>query len=397
MKARKSYVEGLIHTTKYNAAAYPEFDKKFYKFPSYYRRSAIAFVLGALTSYHTRLEQYKTERYNAVSNGKKFRQKPPTLNIEACAWPVMYKKEMLEMDGKRVYIKAFIRNTWDWIRVACPNRDLKDLIEKSKTGAAQCPTLVYKYHKFNLIFPIEYEYVKFLKTPLSRQIVLAVDLGVNRGAVASLMDSSGTILKRFYDPFTRERDLMDHLINRIRKLQRSTGQNSLAKIYTKLAGVKENYVKQLSRWIADIAVSYNAYGIVFEHFGKSGKNKSARIHHWCRKRIQQYTRGIALRAGIRTFLINPCNTSRLAFDGSGVVTRDKENYSMCTFASGKRYDCDLNASYNIGARYFIRELEKSTPETEWSQLKAKVPELARRTGRTLSTLWALQECGKIAA
>ena len=73
------------------------------------------------------------------------------------------------------------------------------------------------------------------------------------------------------------------------------------------------------------------------------------------------------------------NTSRLAYDGSGAVTRDWENHSLCTFQTGKRYNCDLSASYNIGARYFIRELLKPLPATERSLLEAKVPAVKRRT------------------
>lgn len=70
----------------------------------------------------------------------------------------------------------------------------------------------------------------------------------------------------------------------------------------------------------------------------------------------------------------------------GEVARDKDNASLCTFASGKRYNCDLSASYNIGARYFIRELLKPLPETARRLLEAKVPSTAKRTTCTLSTL-----------
>jgi len=51
----------------------------------------------------------------------------------------------------------------------------------------------------------------------------------------------------------------------------------------------------------------------------------------------------------------------------------------CTFTTGKQYNCDLSAAYNIGARYFIRELLKPLPETERSSLEAKVPAVKRRT------------------
>ena len=85
------------------------------------------------------------------------------------------------------------------------------------------------------------------------------------------------------------------------------------------------------------------------------------------------------------------NASRLAFDGSGQVSRGKEaddlpSYSLCRSASGKQYNCDLNASYNIGARYFIRERLKTLPATVGQAVTAKVPELAHRSTNTLSTL-----------
>ena len=120
---------------------------------------------------------------------------------------------------------------------------------------------------------------------------------------------------------------------------------------------------------------------------KGRGSKRERIHHWCKRRIIDFVRGIAFRYGIRVFLINPKNTSKLAFDGSGEVVRDKNNFSQCAFASGKQYNCDLSASYNIGARYFLRVFQKSMPSEAWEQFLAEVPELATRTTCTLSTLW----------
>ena len=83
-------------------------------------------------------------------------------------------------------------------------------------------------------------------------------------------------------------------------------------------------------------------------------------------------------------------TSRLAFDGSGSVLRGREadlgSYSVCQFRTGKIYNCDLNASYNLGARYYIRELLKSVPAKVRLALEAKVPQAARRSTCTLSVL-----------
>ena len=50
---------------------------------------------------------------------------------------------------------------------------------------------------------------------------------------------------------------------------------------------------------------------------------------------------------------------------------------------------DLNASYNIGARYFIRELLKTVPVTEQQGILAKVPGCSKRSTCTLSDLISL--------
>ena len=80
----------------------------------------------------------------------------------------------------------------------------------------------------------------------------------------------------------------------------------------------------------------------------------------------------------------------MAFDGSGVVLRGKDanlgTYELCKFSNGKIYNCDLSASYNIGARYFIREIQKSVSVKVWSDIVAKVPECQKRTQCTYNTL-----------
>lgn len=80
----------------------------------------------------------------------------------------------------------------------------------------------------------------------------------------------------------------------------------------------------------------------------------------------------------------------LQMEGIPIQRQDVEdNYSMCTFANGKSYHCDLSASYNIGARYFIRGLLKSMPETVRLAMEANVPSCAKRSTCTLSTLISL--------
>ena len=150
----------------------------------------------------------------------------------------------------------------------------------------------------------------------------------------------------------------------------------------------------------DFAISYNVNVIVFEHLDIQGKKKGKgkqKLALWRKQEIQKLVEHKAHISGIRISRICAWNTSRLAFDGSGKVERgiyiqngkEKYNYSICTFQNGKQYHCDLNATYNIGARYFIRELLKSEPERVRLQLEAKVPEACKRSTCTFSTLISL--------
>jgi len=107
--------------------------------------------------------------------------------------------------------------------------------------------------------------------------------------------------------------------------------------------------------------------------------------------VQKRSEHHAHRKGIRISRVCAWNTSALAFDGSGWVQRDPKNHSLCTFHSGKNYNCDLSAAYNIGARYFIRERIKPLPEMARSLLEAEVPAVMRRTSCVYADLLKMQE------
>lgn len=386
-------MERLCHHTKENPdPEIQDFDLRFPKFPSYMRRAAIHFAVGHVQSHETRCIQYQEERQKLVDRGVHYKKMEPLFSFTPNACPTLYRKNAVDVDlsSGTVRVKCFVRNTWDWITVGIPNRDKKNLERAVASGTVMNPKLIHEYHKYYLEFPVTYKCARMPDVPLDERVVLAVDRGLNHGAVCSAVTASGTVHGRYFDPFKADMDRISHIIGLIRKAASQSGKGqSLASLYTKLQGLKENYACQLARWIVNRAVECNAYGIVLEHLeGIRGKRKGlkARIHHWCTAKIRDYIKGMAFRAGIRTFIISPKGTSMYAFDGSGKVTRDNNNFSICTFANGKRYNCDLSASYNIAARYFLREYKKSIPATEWSELMAKVPGLSKGTTWTLSTL-----------
>ena len=142
-----------------------------------------------------------------------------------------------------------------------------------------------------------------------------------------------------------------------------------------------------------IAVLYDADVIVFEHLDRKGKirgSKKQRLKLWRSQEVQSIVANKAHRLGMRVSRVCAWGTSGLAYDGSGYVSRGKEagfeTNALCRFQNGRIYNCDLSASYNIGARYFIREILKSLGESLRLGIEAKVPQCAKRSTCTLSTL-----------
>jgi IS605 OrfB family transposase len=382
-------VESLTHITNDNSIAkYINFDKKFYKFPSYLRRSAIMEAVGKVSSYKSNLANW--EKADAKSRGRK-----PSFPKAGYAYPCMYKTVMYERtDVYEAKIKVYIRNTWDWITVSLRKSDA-DYINRWCASRKECaPTLMKRGHEWFLDFPFE-ENVKLSDTDIYNQTIVAVDLGINSAATVSVMQSDGAVLGRYFCKLPEEYDSLKTAINRIKKAQQH-GNRKMPRLWARAKGINDGIAVKTAKFIMDVAVSHHADAIVFEHLDLKGKkrgSKKQRLHMWRSQYVQSMVGFKAHRLGMRISHVCAWGTSRLAYDGSGAVLRGKDagfsTYSICKFKSGKVYNCDLSASYNIGSRYFVREILKSLPETDRLALWAKVPSAARRSTCTLSTLISL--------
>lgn len=229
-------------------------------------------------------------------------------------------------------------------------------------------------------------------TPVCERTILAIDLGINTAATISVMRSDGTILGRHFYKLPKETDHLTHSINRIKKAQQH-GNRKTPRLWAKVKGINHDIATKTANYIMDTAVLYNVDTIVFEHLDKNGKvhgSKRQRIKLWRSQKVQSIVTDKAHRLGMRISHICARNTSRLAYDGSGAVLRGEDGgfgtYELCKFKNGKIYNCDLSASYNIGARYFIREILKSLDESSRLLIEAKVPQCGKRSTCTFSTL-----------
>ena len=372
-KKRFNEAEHLIHTTKKNQARF-DFDIRFQKMPSYLRRAAIQHALGSVSSYKTRMELW--EKTGQIE-GK------PRLVYENHAMPVFYRDVMYREDevGKdATYLKLYDGYDWKWFHVRLSHTDMEYLRKNWIGKKASAPTLEKRHRKYFLRFSYT-EDVILAKIPAKEQIICSVDLGINTDAVCTIMRSDGTVLGRKFIDFLSEKDRMYRVLGRISRFQRKHGSVQVKSRWAYAKRLNTELGRKIAGAVTGYAEENHADVIVFEYLeikGKISGRKKQKLHLWRKRDIQKRCEHQAHRRGMRISRICAWNTSRLAYDGSGTVVRDPGNHSLCTFQNGKRYNCDLSASYNIGARYFIRELLKPLSATERSLLEAKVPSVKRR-------------------
>ncbi len=384
-KQQMSYIERLCHISRNRPIAKYQFDRQFYKFPSYLRRAAINEAIGKLSSYKSNLSNW--ENADPSSRGRE-----PSFPSAGYVYPCMYRTVMYEQTGQyKAKLKVWIRNTWDWITVQLRKSDV-DYIEHHCTSCTVCPPALRKRGKeWYLDFAFE-ENCILRETDVFQRTAICVDLGISSFAAVSVMRADGTVSGRHFLRLTEEYDSLTHAVNRIKKAQQY-GNRKTPRLWAKAKGINDDIAVKTAAFIMRIAGQYDADVIVFEHLDRKGKirgSKKQRLHLWKSQYVQEMVEHKAHKLGMRVSHVNAWNTSRLAFDGSGIVKRGKdgglESYSLCRFPDGRVYNCDLSASYNIGSRYFAREILKSLPAKARLALEAKVPQAAKRSTCTLSAL-----------
>ena len=377
-------VERLVHGTSTRRAAYPSFDIRFPKLPSYLRRSAIFDAVAAVMLYRKNLADWEASDRS---------RKKPRLNRKRNAMPAFYRGNMFILDktdgAYTVQLKLWKDNDWKWHEFRLSQSDIRNIEKEFSLIDAACPVLRKHGRRFSLSFAFETE--SKLPEKKKEYSICAVDIGVSNAAVCSIIRPDGTVTGRRFISFPGEEDRLKRILNE-RRAAHSRSACRTHRLDRFLKNHNENLARMTAAAIAEYAAAEGASVIVMEHLDSGGKakgSKKERLHLWRKRDILKRTEALAHKHGIRFSTVYAPGTSKYAFDGSGAVTRDKDNMSLCTFTTGKRYNADLSASYNIGGRYLIRELLKACPETEASEAKAKVPGLSARATCTLSTYISL--------
>ena len=316
-KSQIPATEKLIHrTTKNPSPRYQYFNRRFFKFPSYYRRGAIQFAIGQVSSFNT--------RYREWQSGKRARKDalPPRLNANCGTYPPLYKGQCIKFteNNNGAAIKVFSGTDWIWTTVGVTGHRERHL---NPNNQRKSPYLIVNGKGCYLSVPFQIKIPKLKDT----ELVLSCDLGINTTTTVSIVNFDGS-------------------------------------------------------------VKY----IVFEHLKgwrpKGGKKRSTlkqRFHGWLHRRIVNLTEMKWSELGGKVIFVNPRGTSSYAYDGSGKLNRNNQNYALAQFASSKLYNADLSASYNIGARDILKLCGGNSPENLQGKSSCKL----LRSPVTLSVLWRL--------
>lgn len=377
---RMMHVEKLIHNTRTNQALF-NFDEQFPKFPTYLRRSAIAKALGIVSSYRSNLENWER-------GGK---GQAPKLSLTHFTYPAYYKGNLFrnfDPVNQTVELKVFKNGDWVYETYKLKTSDCTYYQNYLSGKKQNVPIIQKKGRCFYAAFSYEEETVLIPEESISK--ICAVDLGLGTDATCSIMDKDGTVYARKFISFSKEHDRLCTQLGRIKRNQKRGSRHNKT-LWCKVAGLSQDIADKTVRAILDFGNEHGVDAFVLEHLDFKGKNTVKRAHFWRYKRIYKVLAHKAHQHGLRVARVNARNTSRLAFDGSGWSKRGREitpdtPYALMRFTTGKIYNADLNASYNIGARYFIKHLLKTVTATQRLALEAKVPQVAKRSTCTLSHL-----------
>ena len=459
IEKKQRQVERLIHATKKNPSPkYPEYDQLYGYTPSYIRRSLIRKAIGHVKSFKSNYDNWIKNgkqgnepklgkcyaaltffRNNASKWDTELEQREQELRIQirekrkqikAAAeaagnknfkHPRSEDEEVLEaLERERpkhahthdnvIRLNLYNGKTWEWFDVRLRKSDVDYINKYCAYALRDCPSLKKRgKNQWSLSFSFTF-YQQLDDTPLFDRRILTVDLGINNSACMVILDWKGTVLARKFLRLASEEDHLYRMLQQIRQKQSENGSRENKRLWSTVNGINASIADKTVKAIIEMADLYAVHTIVLEHLDMSGKKRGSktsrqRLHLWCVKRIQKMVMDRAHRSGHHVSRVNAWNTSRLAYDGSGVVKRGRHiaprvdangivhefGYGIVEFASGKLYSADLNAAYNIGARYFVREISRVIPEEVLAAVKAEVPGVSHRSQCTLSSLWMLSK------
>ena len=392
--------EALFHVTAARPAVrYPVLDRMLGKMPSYLRRAAIEAAFGAVSSFLSNWNNFLDGEIGGVKREDGARG--PRLGISN-VFPSLYGGNMIlyGKDLRTVQIKL-LGADGQW-RFSAPLR-VKGKFVRVQPLAAKLdlsPTLLLRGAKASLSCPVALRSPKLLTNKefsTGAHRVCSVDVGINTAATAAIVDSTGTVIARTFLTCGRHNDRRDALAAVIATRQRLSGtlqrgERHCADLHRRIAGLSLDAARTLASGLAAFAAKHGARVFVVEDlkgWRPKGPSKAQRkrFHRFEHRALVQALTLKAQEMGARLLAVFARGTSRWAYDGSGKVVRSKENAQLATFASGKRYNADLNGALNIAARGLAMLLGVK-PKEEHQAASGKSSGAVARMPLVLADIWA---------
>lgn len=359
---RMAALEALVHPTKLRPKVpYAVVSRALGRMPSYLRRAALNAALGVASSFLSNYSRWLDDTEREPGS------RPPRLGLSG-VFPSLYGGNTLLVAENLRSVRLKLLDEHGVWRFSAP-LPLKGRFKRLSDRMELSPTLMGKGAKVWLSCPVAKVSPPFLHNKHVGR-VCAIDVGINNAAVAAVVDHTGTVIARKFLTCGRHNAQRDHLNTAISKKQRQTnrkvtssriGRGFCKRLYRRIAGLSLDAARRLASALVAFACAHGAQALVLEDLkgwrptGRGARQRQ-RFHRFQHRMLVRYVVLAAEERGLRVLNIYARGTSAFAYDGSGLVKRDKTNMSLATFANGRRYHADLNAAYNIAARGLARVL-----------------------------------------
>jgi putative transposase len=408
-KERQMALEAKFHATKDRPVVrYAVLGQALGKMPSYLRRAALHAALGAVSSFLSNYSNWLDGDAVGKAAGTKraVGARPPRLGFSN-VFPSLYGGNMILVGAglKTVQVKLLgADGQWRFSAPLALKGRFKRLLPATNKMDL-CPTLMMRGAKVTLSCPVEARPPKYVSNKEfiagadgrpSR--VCSVDVGINTAATAAIVDSTGTVIARTFLTCGRHNDRRDALASVIASKQSLSGkvqrgEKHCVELHRRIAGLSLDAARQLASALAAFAAKHGAQAFVIEDLkgwrpkGPSRAMKK-RFHRFQHRALVNALGHKAQELGVRVLEVYARGTSRWAYDGSGKVTRSKENAQNATFSTGKRYNADLNGALNIAGRGLAMLLGIKLPSAESKAVAGKSSGAATRMPLVLADVWA---------
>jgi|LSQX01.3.fsa_nt_gb IS605 OrfB family transposase len=337
-----------------------------------FRRAAINAAYGSAKSFFSSLKNYKDKKAKVEARGKKYKQRPPVPPREWNKNTVFYTGMIKSMDDDTVMLKLYTGKSWVWLKFRHTGRTFPD-------GWNVCSpqAIIYK-NRLELHFPVE-KNIKLIK--IAKQLrqnpdlkVCAVDLNMDSNhAVCVILSSDGTQGKVKFihgnKPLqARRKRLLGKIAVKRSQYNGILEEDDNIALWKKIRDIEDYESHRVSRRIVEFAIENNAAVIVFENLknlkpakGKYSKRSNTKRAYWLKGKIQNFTRYKALEHNILISLVSPRNTSRNCYYCVEQVFRYNDTPTGHTVGAplflcpnGHKGNADVNASWNIGKKFFLK-------------------------------------------